>query len=236
MMTAPAPSMPLLNAVLIEDDAQIRRFVRMALEDEHWQVFEATTVRQGLAACASSQPHLVIADLGLPDGDGVTLIRELRAWSSVPVLVLSARTGERQKVEALDAGADDYLTKPFSVAELMARVRAHVRRATKKDDSATSHYSFGDVEVDLGARSVVRAGAAVHLTPIEYGLLTTLITNAGRVVTQRQLLSEVWGPGYVERSHYLRIHMGHLRHKLERDPAQPKHFQTEIGVGYRFIP
>ena len=184
MMTAPAPSMPLLNAVLIEDDAQIRRFVRMALEDEHWQVFEATTVRQGLAACASSQPHLVIADLGLPDGDGVTLIRELRAWSSVPVLVLSARTGERQKVEALDAGADDYLTKPFSVAELMARVRAHVRRATKKDDSATAHYSFGDVEVDLGARSVVRAGAAVHLTPIEYGLLTTLITNAGRVVTQ----------------------------------------------------
>ena len=225
-----------LNAVLVEDDAQIRRFVRMALEDEHWQVFEATTVRQGLAACASSQPNLVIADLGLPDGDGVTLIRELRAWSSVPVLVLSARTGEQQKVEALDAGADDYLTKPFSVAELMARVRAHVRRAAKSDVAASSQYGFGDVNVDLGARTVLRGGEAVHLTPIEYGLLTKLITNAGRVVTQRQLLSEVWGPGYVERSHYLRIHMGHLRHKLEKDPAQPQHFLTEIGVGYRFSP
>ena len=225
-----------LNAVLIEDDAQIRRFVRMALEDEHWQVFEATTVRQGLAACASAQPNLVIADLGLPDGDGVTLIRELRAWSSVPVLVLSARTGEQQKVEALDAGADDYLTKPFSVAELMARVRAHVRRAAKSEPGASAQYTFADVVVDLGARTVLRAGEAVHLTPIEYALLTTLLTNAGRVLTQRQLLSEVWGPGYVERSHYLRIHMGHLRHKLEKDAAQPQHFQTEIGVGYRFIP
>ncbi len=226
-----------LTLVLIEDDAQIRRFVRMALEDEHWQVFEATTVRQGLAACASAQPNLVIADLGLPDGDGVTLIRELRAWSPVPILVLSARTGEQQKVEALDAGADDYLTKPFSVAELLARVRAHVRRAAKSSDAgASAQYSFADVVVDLGARTVQRAGAAVHLTPIEYGLLTTLITNAGRVVTQRQLLSEVWGPGYVERSHYLRIHMGHLRHKLENDPAQPQHFLTEIGVGYRFSP
>ncbi len=225
-----------LNAVLIEDDAQIRRFVRMALEDEHWRVFEASTLRQGLAACASAQPNLVIADLGLPDGDGVTLIRELRAWSSVPVLVLSARTGEQQKVEALDAGADDYLTKPFSVAELLARVRAHVRRAAKSDITASSQYTFGDVIVDLGARTVLRAGEPVHLTPIEYGLLTKLITNAGRVVTQRQLLSEVWGPGYVDRSHYLRIHMGHLRHKLENDPAQPQHFLTEIGVGYRFSP
>ena len=224
-----------LNAVLVEDDPQIRRFVRMALEDEHWQVFEATTVRQGLAACASSKPNLVIADLGLPDGDGIELIRELRAWSSVPILVLSARTSEQQKVEALDAGADDYLTKPFSVAELLARVRAHVRRSSRTDVDSDACYSFADVVVDLGARTVVRAGEAVRLTPIEYRLLTTLITNAGRVVTQRQLLTEVWGPGYVDRSHYLRIHMGHLRHKLEVDPAQPKHLLTELGVGYRLL-
>lgn len=223
------------NAVLVEDDPQIRRFVRMALEDEQWHVFEATTVRQGLAACASSKPNLVIADLGLPDGDGIELIRELRAWSSVPVLVLSARTSEQQKVAVLDAGADDYLTKPFSVAELLARVRAHVRRAAKMDVDVGAQYAFADIVVDLGARSVVRAGEPVRLTPIEYRLLTTLITNAGRVVTQRQLLTEVWGPGYVERSHYLRIHMGHLRHKLEVDPAQPKHLLTELGVGYRLL-
>ena len=224
-----------LKAVLVEDDSQIRRFVRMALEDEHWQVFEATTVRQGLAACAASQPNLVIADLGLPDGDGVELIRELRAWSSVPILVLSARTSEQQKVEALDAGADDYLTKPFSVAELLARVRAHVRRAAKADVGIAAQYCFADIVVDLGARTVERTGESVHLTPIEYRLLTTLITNAGRVVTQRQLLTDVWGPGYVDRSHYLRIHMGHLRHKLEADPAQPKHLLTELGVGYRLL-
>ena len=224
-----------LKAVLVEDDSQIRRFVRMALEDEHWQVFEATTVRQGLAACAASKPNLVIADLGLPDGDGVELIRELRAWSSVPILVLSARTSEQQKVEALDAGADDYLTKPFSVAELLARVRAHVRRAAKADVGIAAQYCFADIVVDLGARTVERTGESVHLTPIEYRLLTTLITNAGRVVTQRQLLTDVWGPGYVDRSHYLRIHMGHLRHKLEADPAQPKHLLTELGVGYRLL-
>ena len=224
-----------LKAVLVEDDPQIRRFVRMALEDEHWQVFEATTVRQGLAACAASKPNLVIADLGLPDGDGVELIRELRAWSSVPILVLSARTSEQQKVEALDAGADDYLTKPFSVAELLARVRAHVRRAAKTDVGTAAQYCFADILVDLGARTVERAGESVHLTPIEYRLLTTLIANAGRVVTQRQLLTDVWGPGYVGRSHYLRIHMGHLRHKLEADPAQPKHLLTELGVGYRLL-
>ena len=224
-----------LNAVLVEDDPQIRRFVRMALEEEQWQVFEATTVRQGLAACAASKPTLVIADLGLPDGDGLELIRELRAWSPVPIIVLSARTGEQQKVEALDAGADDYLTKPFSVSELLARVRAHVRRAAKSDVSVEAKYSYADIVVDLGARTVLRAGEAVRLTPIEYRLLTTLITNAGRVVTQRQLLAEVWGPGYVDRSHYLRIHMGHLRHKLEVDPAQPKHLLTELGVGYRLL-
>lgn len=232
---APKPpgSSPLV-AVLVEDDAQIRRFVRMALEGEGWQVTEAATLRQGLIDCATRKPTLVIADLGLPDGDGVDLVREIRTWSSVPVVVLSARTDERQKVAALDAGADDYLTKPFSVAELLARVRAHVRRSARADEHGSAQFWFGNVVVDLAARTVHRADELVRLTPIEYRLLTTLISNAGRVVTQRQLLTEVWGPAYVERSHYLRIHMGHLRHKLENDPAQPEHLLTELGVGYRF--
>jgi two-component system KDP operon response regulator KdpE len=206
----------------------------MALEGEGWLVSEAETLRQGLIDCATRKPTLVIADLGLPDGDGVDLVREIRTWSSVPVVVLSARTDEQQKVAALDAGADDYLTKPFSVAELLARVRAHVRRSTQTDEEGGAQFAFGDVVVDLATRSVLRSNELVRLTPIEYRLLTTLISNAGRVVTQRQLLTEVWGPGYVERSHYLRIHMGHLRHKLERDPAQPEHLLTELGVGYRF--
>lgn len=223
-----------LVAVLVEDDAQIRRFVRMALESEGWLVSEAETLRQGLIDCATRKPTLVIADLGLPDGDGVDLVRDVRAWSSVPIIVLSARTDERQKISALDAGADDYLTKPFGVAELLARVRAHVRRSRQNEEPDNARFTFGDVQVDLAAHAVERAGEPVRLTPIEYRLLTTLISNAGRVVTQRQLLTEVWGPGYADRSHYLRIHMGHLRHKLERDPAQPEHFLTELGVGYRF--
>jgi two-component system, OmpR family, KDP operon response regulator KdpE len=222
-----------LVAVVVEDDPQIRRFVRLALETEGWLVSEADTVRQGLIECATRKPNIVIVDLGLPDGDGATLVREVRAWSSVPIVVLSARTDEQQKVDALDAGADDYLTKPFSIAELLARLRAHLRRSATADDSGRSQFSFGDVTVELSTRTVLRAGDAVRLTPIEYRLLTTLISNAGRVVTQRQLLNEVWGPGYAERSHYLRIHMGHLRHKLERDPAQPEYLLTELGVGYR---
>lgn len=219
---------------MVEDDPQIRRFVRLALEGEGWQVHVAETLRQGLIDCATRQPNLVIADLGLPDGDGVDLVREVRGWSSVPIIVLSARTDEQQKIAALDAGADDYLTKPFGVAELLARVRAHVRRSKRNDDPDSVRFLFGDVQVDLAARTVERSGEPVRLTPIEYRLLTTLISNAGRVVTQRQLLTDVWGPGYVERSHYLRIHIGHLRHKLERDPAQPEHLLTELGVGYRF--
>lgn len=223
-----------LVAVIVEDDPPIRRFVRQALEAEGWQVHVAETLRQGLNDCATRQPNLVIADLGLPDGDGVDLVRDVRGWSSVPIIVLSARTDEQQKIAALDAGADDYLTKPFGVAELLARVRAHVRRAQQNDEPDHAQFTFGDIQVNLAAHSVERLGEAVRLTPIEYRLLTTLISNAGRVVTQRQLLLQVWGPGYVERSHYLRIHMGHLRHKLERDPTQPEHLLTELGVGYRF--
>jgi two-component system KDP operon response regulator KdpE len=230
---SPGSNSPLI-AVLVEDDPQIRRFVRLALQGEGWQVHAAETLRQGLTDCATRKPHLVIADLGLPDGDGVDLVREVRGWSSAPIIVLSARSDESQKIAALDAGADDYLTKPFGVAELLARVRAHVRRSRQFDDPDDSRFTFGDIQVDLAAHTVERSGEQVRLTPIEYRLLTTLIRNAGRVVTQRQLLTDVWGPGYVERSHYLRIHMGHLRHKLERDPAQPAHLLTELGVGYRF--
>jgi two-component system KDP operon response regulator KdpE len=220
------------TAVLIEDEPQIRRFVRSALEHEHWQVFEATTIAQGLVECGTRRPDLVVLDLGLPDGDGVELIRDLRAWSQVPLIVLSARSAENQKIAALDVGADDYLTKPFGIGELLARVRVATRRrnAGSSDDARAA---FGDIEIDLAARSVRKAGAAVHLTPIEYRLLATLLAHSGKVLTHRHLLREVWGPSHVESSHYLRVYMGNLRAKLEDEPAQPRHLLTVTGVGYR---
>lgn len=174
-------------------------------------------------------------DLGLPDGNGVDFIRDLRGWSDAPILVLSARSNEKDKVLALDAGADDYLTKPFGVAELRARARALLRRQSRTED-ASPLFEFGEVKVDLSRRVVTRNGEPVRLTPIEYRLLCVLLANAGKVLTQRHLLRDVWGPSSVESTHYLRIYVGHLRHKLEIDPAQPRHFQTETGVGYRFQP
>jgi two-component system, OmpR family, KDP operon response regulator KdpE len=224
-------------ALLIEDERHIRRFVRTSLEAEGWRVFEAETVRQGLVDAATRQPSLVIADLGLPDGDGIDLIRELRTWSRVPVIVLSARSDEGEKVRALDAGADDYIEKPFGLAELLARVRANLRRHQGAAGSVEtdSTVTIGDVEIDRAARIVRKAGAEVHLTPIEYRLLGVLLANAGRVLTHRHLLREVWGPSHVEQNHYLRVFMGNLRHKLEDDPAQPKMLVTETGVGYRLI-
>jgi two-component system, OmpR family, KDP operon response regulator KdpE len=222
-------------ALILEDEPEIRRFVRSALEAEGWQAVEAETVRQGLVESATRRPDLVIADLGLPDGDGVDFVRELRHWSGVPIIVLSARTDERDKVAALDAGADDFITKPFGVAELLARSRANLRRARAGRPSAEAAFRFGDVDVDLAARLVRRRGVEVHLTPIEYRLLGVLIGNAGRVLTHRYLLREVWGPHYSDRTHYLRIFMGNLRHKLEDDPAQPRHLMTETGVGYRLV-
>jgi two-component system KDP operon response regulator KdpE len=222
-------------AVLIEDERQIRRFVRAALESENWTVHEADTMKQGLVEAGTRKPDLVIVDLGLPDGDGVDLIRDLRTWSGVPVIVLSARADELDKVEALDAGADDYLTKPFGVAELLARVRATVRRRAQPAGSSKPAIAFGDIEVDLVARTVKRCGELVHLTPIEYRLLALLIANAGRVLTHRQILRDVWGPSHVESPHYVRVYMGHLREKLEDDPAQPKHLITETAVGYRLV-
>lgn len=219
-------------AVIVEDEAQIRRFVRAALENEDWHVHEAGTLKQGLVEAGTRKPDLVILDLGLPDGDGIDFIRDLRAWTSVPVIVLSARADETGKIRALDAGADDYLTKPFGVGELLARVRAGLRRRIPAG-SEPSSFSFGDVHIDLSARLVTKAGSEQHLTPIEYRLLMVLIANAGKVLTHRQLLREVWGPSHVESNHYLRVYMGHLRAKLEDDPAQPKFILTETAVGYR---
>jgi two-component system, OmpR family, KDP operon response regulator KdpE len=229
-MTHPTPT-----AVIIEDEQQIRRFVRSTLESEGWRVFDAGTVRQGLVEAGTRQPDLVVLDLGLPDGDGLDFLRDFRAWSKVPIIVLSARTDERDKIDALDAGADDYLTKPFGVGELMARVRVAMRHALDLGNGGDLVFRFGQVEVDLVASTVTRAGTTIHLTPLEYRLLGHLIANAGKVVTHRQLLKAVWGPSHVEDSHYLRIYMGHLRQKLEDDAAQPQHLITETGVGYRLL-
>ena len=235
--------MPPPVAILIEDEPQIRRFVRLALEAEGWLVHEADSMRRGLQDAATRKPDLLVVDLGLPDGNGLELIRDVRGWSSVPIVVLSARSDESDKIAALDAGADDYLTKPFGVGELLARVRANLRRPRAGAEEGLAHsagaedplFRFGQVEVDRQARIVRRDGAEVHLTPIEYRLLTALVANAGRVMTQRQLLKEVWGPAHTEQGHYLRIYMGHLRQKLERDPAQPEHLLTETAVGYRLL-
>ena len=224
-----------LTALIVEDEAPIRRFVRSALEGEGYRVYEADTVRRGLLEAGARKPDLVILDLGLPDSDGVIFIRDLRTWSGMPVLVLSARVEEYDKVEALDAGADDYLIKPFGVAELLARVRA-VRRRQVREPSGSALIVFGEISVDLEHRQVTRSQQLIHVTPIEFRLLATLITQSGKVLTHRQLLREVWGPAYVERGHYLRIYMGHLRQKLEADPARPRHFLTETGIGYRFSP
>ncbi|MGT2471520.1 two-component system response regulator KdpE [Paraburkholderia terrae] len=224
-----------INVVLIEDEQQIRRFVRASLESEGMVVYDAPTGKQGLIEAATRKPDLVIVDLGLPDTDGLDVIRELRGWSALPVIVLSARTQESEKVAALDAGADDYLTKPFGVSELLARIRAHLRRRNQGGANETPQVHFGGVTVDLALRQVSRDGEPVHLTPLEYRLLATLVRHAGRVLTHRQLLRDVWGPSHVESHHYLRIYMAHLRQKLERDPAQPEHIVTETGVGYRLV-
>ncbi|NKI70314.1 two-component system response regulator KdpE [Collimonas pratensis] len=222
-------------ALLVEDEPQIRRFVRAALEDEGWQIFEAQTLQRGLIDCGTRKPNLVILDLGLPDGDGVDFILDVRKWSRVPIIVLSARVNEADKIKALDAGADDYLSKPFGVGELLARVRATLRRQHQPLADDDGLIRFGDVTLDLQARLVTKAQQPVHLTPTEYRLLTVLVANAGRVVTNPQLLKEVWGPSHSESGHYLRIYMGHLRQKLEDDPAQPKHLLTETAVGYRIL-
>ena len=222
------------TVLIVEDEKEIRRFVRLALESKDLKVFDADTLQRGLIEAATRKPDLVILDLGLPDGDGTDFIRDLRQWSVIPVIVLSARSDEQDKIAALDAGADDYLTKPFGIGELLARVRVALRRHGGQQPDA--RIQFADVSVDFAARRVQRGGSEIHLTPIEFRLLSILLNNAGKVLTQRQLLSQVWGPNAVEHSHYLRIYMGHLRQKLEVNPTQPVHLLTETGIGYRFMP
>lgn len=224
-----------MTILLIEDEQAIRQFVRAALRTDNQTVVEAGTVKQGLEQAAQQQPALVILDLGLPDGDGVQFVTAFRDWSTAPLLVLSARNDEEQKIAALDAGADDYLTKPFAVGELLARVRALLRRSATLALETPSTVAFDDVSIDFARRMVTRNGELVHLTPIEYRLLAVLVTHAGKVMTHRQLLHEVWGAGYSDRAHYLRVYVGHLRQKLEADPAQPRHFLTETAVSYRFV-
>jgi two-component system KDP operon response regulator KdpE len=220
--------------LLIEDEVNIRHFVRSALEAEGHRVLESATLAHSMAHVHEARPQLAVLDLGLPDGDGISFIRELRTHSEIPVLVLSARSAEGEKIRALDAGADDYLTKPFSLGELLARVRALLRR-NKTDSAATETvFRFGEVEVDLVRRQVTRNHDIVHLTPIEYRLLCAMLANTGKVLTYRHLLSAVWGNSHIESNHYLRIYVSHLRQKLEDDPAQPRHLLTETGVGYRF--
>ena len=225
----------MINVLIIEDEHAIRRFLRTALEADGMRVFEAETLQRGLIEAATRKPDLAILDLGLPDGDGIDFIRDLRQWSAIPVIVLSARSEESDKIAALDAGADDYLSKPFGIGELQARLRVALRRhASGASPEPVVHFS--NVKVDIAARLVHRGDEEIHLTPIEFRLLAVLLNNAGKVLTQRQLLNQVWGPNAVEHSHYLRIYMGHLRQKLEQDPARPRHFLTETGIGYRFMP
>ena len=223
------------NVLIVEDEHAIRRFLRTALEADGLRVYEAETLQRGLLEAATRKPDLIILDLGLPDGDGIDFIRDLRQWSAIPVIVLSARSEESDKIAALDAGADDCLSKPFGIGELQARLRVALRRhASGASPEPVVHFS--NVKVDIAARLVHRGDEEIHLTPIEFRLLAVLLNNAGKVLTQRQLLNQVWGPNAVEHSHYLRIYMGHLRQKLELDPARPRHFLTETGIGYRFMP
>jgi two-component system KDP operon response regulator KdpE len=220
--------------IVIEDEAQIRRFLRTTLASEGYQVIEAETGTQGMTEAATRKPDLIILDLGLPDMDGVEVVKGVRAWSSVPVIILSARSQENDKISALDAGADDYLVKPFGVGELLARIRVALRHVSSTGNGEEEGvFSVDELKVDMIHRKVMVSGAEVHLTPTEYRLLTVLVKHAGKVLTHRLLLKEVWGPNYVDRAHYLRIYMGILRHKLEKDPARPRFFLTEVGVGYR---
>jgi two-component system KDP operon response regulator KdpE len=220
--------------LIIEDEQEIRRFLRVSLAAHGYRLVESAVGKDGILQAASQPPDLIILDLGLPDIDGMEVIREVRQWSQVPIIILSARGQEHEKVKALDAGADDYLTKPFSVGELLARIRVAIRHATQtKGEPGEAVFVLDGLQVDLARRQVRLGGDEVHLTPIEYRLLTTLIKYAGKVITHRQLLKEVWGPDSVFETQYLRVYMAQLRRKIEADPARPRYLLTEPGVGYR---
>ena len=228
-MAEPEPTV-----LVIEDEPQLRRFLRATLPANGYRLIEAATAQDGLMQAARRQPELIILDLGLPDLDGLDVTRQLREWTTVPILVLSARDQEADKIAALDAGADDYVTKPFGMGELLARMRValrHARRTAHEPEAPV--FAVGELRLDLVQRCVSVGGQEVHLTPLEYRLLTTLVRHVGKVVTHRQLLNEVWGPGHVRATHYLRVYMGQLRHKLEANPARPRYLLTEPGVGYR---
>jgi two-component system, OmpR family, KDP operon response regulator KdpE len=228
--------MTALRVLIVDDEAEIRRFLRTALGSEGFEVLEADSGQRALADAAGKHPDAMILDLGLPDIDGVQVVQRLREWSRMPVIVLSARLMEEQKIAALDAGADDYVTKPFGVGELLARLRVALRHAAARGSGREQDtFTSGDLKVDLARREVFVRGERVHLTPIEYQLLAVLIQYAGKVVTHRELLKRVWGPSKIDQAHYLRIYMAQLRQKLEVDPAQPRLLETEAGVGYRLV-
>ena len=227
--TAP-PTAPLV--LVVDDEAAVRRFLRATLPNQGYRLVECETGEQALVEASTRSPDLILLDLGLPDLDGVEVTRRLREWTAIPVIVLSARGQENDKIEALDAGADDYLTKPFGMGELLARMRVALRHRDVDADEEPV-FEAGDLKVDLGARRVFVRGEEVRLTRTEYRLLALLVQHAGKVVTHRQLLKEVWGPGSADQTHYLRVYMGTLRHKIEQDPARPRWLTTEIGVGYR---
>jgi two-component system KDP operon response regulator KdpE len=221
-------------ALIIDDEVQIRRLLRVVLEGEDYQVHEAETGQQGLMEIASRRPAIVLLDLGLPDLGGLEVLKRLREWSEAPVLVLSVRDDEQGKVAALDAGAEDYVTKPFSTPELLARLRAAQRKIRPEEETAV--FKSGDLVVDLTARVVTRAGREIKLTATEYALLRLFVRHAGRVMTHRHILREIWGPKSEEHRQYLRVYVTHLRQKIERDPTAPELIRTEPGIGYRFGP
>jgi two-component system KDP operon response regulator KdpE len=219
--------------LVVEDEPQVMRFLRATLPAHGYRVLEATSGTQAIVEAQTRQPDLVLLDLGLPDLDGLEVTRRIRGWSAVPIVVVSARGQERDKVQALDAGADDYLTKPFGVHELLARIRVALRHALLARGSSSPVIEVGGLRVDLARREVSFDGRELHLTPIEYKLLTLLAQNAGKVLTHRQILNEVWGPGHGDQTHYLRVYMAQLRRKIEKDPTRPRLLSTEPGVGYR---
>jgi len=220
--------------LIVEDELPVRRFIRSSMSAHGYQIAEASTTAEALAMATSRTPDIILLDLGLPDGDGLDFTRRVREWSRVPIIVISARGREEDKVVALDSGADDYLTKPFSVNELLARVRVALRHAQARgSDSDDIRFEFGTLRIDMSRREVTVEGRDVHLTPIEYKLLTLLARNAGRVLTHRQIIKEIWGASYAEEAHHVRVHMSELRKKIESDPARPKLLTTEPGVGYR---